>query len=140
MIPRYDPAIVTHIVTDAGVRHTLQALSLKSLSDIPDDIPTVTWDWVVSGYGRARKRKSKLSSEDGDSGDESDLLDFEFMHAAFSERIDAGCNRKNIRGSKQGGEAHDLALRADGSNDHSGDLSHISYVLVCEDSGVPRLP
>lgn len=135
MIPKYDPAIVTHIVTDAGIRHTLQALSLKSLSDIPDDIPTVTWGWVVSGYARARKRKSKLSSEDGDSGDENALLNFEFMHAAFSERIDAGCNRKNVRGGKRGGEAaHDPT-----SNDHSGDLSHISYVPECEDSGVPRL-
>ncbi|KAH0833829.1 hypothetical protein J3R83DRAFT_10993 [Lanmaoa asiatica] len=128
LVPRYDPAIVTHIVTDAGVRHTLQALSLKSLSDIPDDIPTVTWDWVVSGYGRARKRKSKLVSGDDDGGNEDDdSLDFEFMHAAFSERLDAGCNWKSFHRPRQDGEvAHDLASRADSANDHSGDISHIS--------------
>lgn len=119
-------------MTAAGVRHTLQALRLKSLSDIPDDIPTVTWDWVVSGYGRARKRKF---SEDSESADEKDSLDFEFMHAAFSERIDAGCSWKNTRQGKQCGEAaHDPALRADSTDDHSGDMSHISYVLACEEA------
>lgn len=128
---------MTHIVTDAGVRNTLKALSLKSLSDIPDTIPTVTWDWVVSGYGRANKRKSKLlsgradkrkSDAEDDSGDENDLFDFEFMHAAFPERIDAGCSWKSIRRSKQGGKP-DPALQPDSAHDHSsGDISHISYV------------
>ncbi|KAF8548405.1 hypothetical protein OG21DRAFT_1423134 [Imleria badia] len=123
LVPRYDPAIVTHIVTDAGVRPTLQALSLKSLSGIPNNIPTVTWEWVVSGYRRASKRKSKILSDK----DENDSFDFEFMHAAFSERIDAGCNWKNIRRGKQGGNAaHDLAFGADSARDDSGDISHIS--------------
>jgi hypothetical protein len=148
LIPRYDPAIVTHIVTDAGVRHTLRALSLKSLSDIPDNIPTVTWDWVVSGYGRTSKQKPELSLDrsdkgkgvaEGDHGDDDDAFDFEFMHAAFSERIDAGCRWKNIRRGKQGGKAaHDRGR--DSAHDHSGDISHISYVPACEKSGVRRLP
>lgn len=143
LVPKYDPAIVTHIVTDAGVRNTLKALSLKSLSDIPDTIPTVTWDWVVSGFGRASKQKSKLSSggvdkrkgeAEVDSGDENDPFDFEFVHAAFPERIDAGCSWKNIRRSKQGGKAaHDPALESDGAHDHSGDISNISYVPSCEE-------
>ena len=150
LIPRYDPAIVTHIVTDAGVRHTLRALSLKSLSDIPDNIPTVTWDWVVSGYGRTSKQKPKLllgksdkgkGVAEGDRGDDSDSFDFEFMHAAFSERIDAGGRWKKIRRGKQGGDAaHDLALGPDAPHDQSGDISHISYVPACEESGVRRLP
>ncbi|KAI9459348.1 hypothetical protein HD554DRAFT_2206999 [Boletus coccyginus] len=138
LVPKYDPATVTHIVTDAGVRNTLKALSLKSLSDIPDTIPTVTWDWVISGYGRASKQKSKLlsggadkrkSEAEDDSGDENDPFDFEFMHAAFPERIDAGCRWKSIRRSKQGGKpAHDPALQPDSAHDHSsGDISHISY-------------
>lgn len=133
LVPKYDPATVTHIVTDAGVRPTLRALSLKSLSDIPDDIPTVKWDWVVSGYGRARKRQSKSPAEDSDSGDENTLLDFEFMHAAFVKRIDAGRDCKNSRRRKQGGEVvHDQALTADSADDRSGDISHISYVPACE--------
>ncbi|KAG8215109.1 hypothetical protein J3R82DRAFT_8560 [Butyriboletus roseoflavus] len=123
LVPRYDPATVTHVVTDTGVRPTLRALSLKSLSDIPDDIPTVTWGWVVSGYKRARNRQSKISLKDGDSGDEN-ILDFEFMHAAFSERIDAGRSWKNVRRGKQA--VRDIALRADSADDRSGDISQIS--------------
>lgn len=148
LVPRYDPAIVTHIVTDAGVRHTLQVLSLKSLSDIPDDIPTVTWEWVVSGYKRASKRKISSdkgdrgeSEAEGDCGDEDDLFDFEFMHAAFSERMDAGCSWKNIRRGKRGGKAPDNpTLGAESAHDDSGDISHISYVPACEESCVQCLP
>ncbi|KAG6374231.1 hypothetical protein JVT61DRAFT_4890 [Boletus reticuloceps] len=137
LVPKYDPAIVTHIVTDAAVRHTLKALSLKSLSDIPENIPTVTWDWVVSGYGRASKRKSKLPADkdakgeenegEGDHGDENDLFDFEFMHAAFPERIDAGPSWKNNRWVKQAGKAaRGAAAGAESAQDDSGDISHIS--------------
>ena len=150
LVPKFDPTIVTHIVTDAGVRHTLQALSLKSLSDIPDHIPTVTWDWVVSGHGQARMQKSNLSMDgdnrkkseaDGDDGNANDSLDFEFMHAAFSERIDAGCNWKNVSKSKQGWKvACDPVPRADDANDDSGDISHISYVPACNDPAIRRLP
>ena len=140
LVPKYDPATVTHIVTDAGIRHTLQALLLKSLSDIPDSIPTVTWNWVVSGYGRATKRKLKLSldgddrngsEEDRGDGNESDPLDFEFMHAAFSERIDAGRKWKKIpRGKQALKTACGPALGADDTNDDNGDISHISYVYM----------
>lgn len=154
LIPKYDPTIVTHIVTDAGVRHTLKALSLKSLSEIPDNIPTVTWDWVVSGYGRSNKRKSKLLLEKGDKGkrkaeddrgdedDDDDTFDFEFMHAAFPERMDAGWSWKNIRKGKQTGRMardRDLALGADNALDDSGDISHISCVSSCEGIGHWRL-
>lgn len=143
LVPKYDPAIVTHIVTDAGIRPTLQALSLKSLSDIPDNIPTVTWKWVISRYGRASQQNSKLLPDRGegeaesDRGSENDPFDFEFMHAAFPQRIDAGRSWKNIRRGKQGGQAtDDVALGADSAHHDSGDISHISYVPTSEEPGV----
>ncbi|KAF5376697.1 hypothetical protein D9615_007866 [Tricholomella constricta] len=81
LLPRFDASQVTHIVTDAPFRSTLRALGLKRLSDIPDHIPTVTWDWIVSAIGRAPiMTKEGLKVR----------MDETFMHAAFVERIDAG--------------------------------------------------
>ncbi|KAJ8584729.1 hypothetical protein M405DRAFT_746520 [Rhizopogon salebrosus TDB-379] len=101
LVPSYDCATVTHIVTDATTRPTLRALGLKSLKEIPDYIPTVRWSWVISGYGRSGYNKNKRgegantttkgkakATEDDD--DHESYLDFEFLHAAFPERIDAG--------------------------------------------------
>ncbi|KAG1852134.1 hypothetical protein DFJ58DRAFT_661386 [Suillus subalutaceus] len=99
LVPSYDPTTVTHIVTDATTRPTLKALGLKSLKEIPDNIPTVTWSWVISGYGRLgyNKLKGKRDGEANDTkgnanatDDDESLLDFEFLHAAFPQRIDAG--------------------------------------------------
>ncbi|KAG2363625.1 hypothetical protein BDR07DRAFT_1450633 [Suillus spraguei] len=99
LVPSYDPTTVTHIVTDATTRPTLKALGLKSLKEIPDNIPTVTWNWVISGYGRLgnNKFKGKRDEEANDTrgkanvtDDDESLLDFEFLHAAFPQRIDAG--------------------------------------------------
>ncbi|OAX37687.1 hypothetical protein K503DRAFT_692911, partial [Rhizopogon vinicolor AM-OR11-026] len=99
LVPSYDPATVTHIVTDATIPPTLRALGLKSLKEIPDHIPTVRWTWVISGYGRSGYNKKKRAEElndtkgkakAGDDDDDESYLDFEFLHAAFSTRIDAG--------------------------------------------------
>ena len=49
---RYDPEIVTHIIPGGStitLKKTLRALGLKSLSEIPPNIHTVKWDWIVSG-------------------------------------------------------------------------------------------
>ncbi|KAG2031986.1 hypothetical protein BDR03DRAFT_874841 [Suillus americanus] len=99
LVPSYDSTTVTHIVTDARTRPTLKALGLKSLKEIPDNIPTVTWSWVISGYGRLgyNKFKGKCDGEANDTkgkanvtDDDENLLDFEFLHAAFPQRIHAG--------------------------------------------------
>ncbi|KAG1724597.1 hypothetical protein EDB19DRAFT_1644456 [Suillus lakei] len=97
LVPSYDPTTVTHIVTDTTTRLTLKALGLKSLKEIPDNIPTVTWSWVISGYGRLgynkRKRGEEANATKGKAkatDDDETLLDFEFLHAAFPQRIDAG--------------------------------------------------
>lgn len=77
MLPIFDPATVTHIVTETSQQMTLRALGLKSLSEIPHAIPTVKWGWVISGRpipGEKDKRQ----------------MDYEFMHAAFPSRMDAG--------------------------------------------------
>ncbi|KAJ2989632.1 hypothetical protein NUW54_g8721 [Trametes sanguinea] len=58
LVPKYDPAEITHIVTDADERVFLRAIGLKKLSDIPQHIPTVKWSWVVSGFDRAPVRRS----------------------------------------------------------------------------------
>ena len=64
-------------MTETDEKNTLRVLSLKNLSEIPLEIPTVYWSWVISGKpipGEKDKQK----------------MDYEFMHAAFPSRIDAG--------------------------------------------------
>ena len=77
MLPKFDPATATHIVTEANEKNTLRALGLKSLSEIPQEIPTVYWSWVISGK-QIPGEKDKQQ------------MDYEFMHAAFPSRMDAG--------------------------------------------------
>jgi len=79
-MPEYDPKVTTHIVTDALMRPTLRALGLKALKDIPDHIPTVRWNWVLTVIGRGTLTKEEIDAK---------LRDV-WMHAAFSERMDAG--------------------------------------------------
>ncbi|KIK98285.1 hypothetical protein PAXRUDRAFT_824032 [Paxillus rubicundulus Ve08.2h10] len=143
LVPKYDPALVTHIVTDTTARPTLRALSLKSLSEIPDHIPTVTWNWVISGYGRANKGrgrttedandkgKAKASDKDDERDDESAALDFEFLHAAFAERIDAGRSWQRTSAPQENqDEILDYSIQATSANlayDGKDDVSRISY-------------
>ncbi|KAG2344642.1 hypothetical protein BDR05DRAFT_882173 [Suillus weaverae] len=113
LVPSYDPTTVTHIVTDATTRPTLKALRLKSLKEIPDNIPTVTWSWVISGYGR----KAKATDDD------ESLLDFEFLHAAFPQRIDAG---RSWQKRGQGKLVQAKGQVSASANDLGGDFSRIS--------------
>ncbi|KAH9985908.1 hypothetical protein BJV77DRAFT_1071204 [Russula vinacea] len=76
-LSHFDPATATHIVTEANEKNTLRALGLKSLSEIPLEIPTVYWSWVISGK-QIPGEKDKQQ------------MDYEFMHAAFPSRMDAG--------------------------------------------------
>ncbi|KAF8624035.1 hypothetical protein AX15_006059 [Amanita polypyramis BW_CC] len=92
LIPKFDAAVVTHIVTDAQLRPTMRALGLKSLDDIPDHIPTVKWSWIVSGIGRT------LGVLEGGSSDVK--LEEVWLHAAFSKRINAGISRASSSLSK----------------------------------------
>ncbi|KAK2460439.1 hypothetical protein APHAL10511_007604 [Amanita phalloides] len=89
LVPKFDPALVTHIVTDAQIHPTLRALGLKTLDNIPDRIPTVKWSWIASGIGKSR------DTLDGDV-----TLDKIWLHAAFSKRFDAGSPRVMPSSSK----------------------------------------
>ncbi|KAI0651056.1 hypothetical protein C8Q79DRAFT_931196 [Trametes meyenii] len=110
LVPQYDPAEITHIVTDAHEHGFLRAVGLKKLSDIPQHIPTVKWSWVVSGFDRAPiRRPAQPGSGEGkgkaperttgqehfkgviEGREEYEYpMGHEFEHAAFKERIDAG--------------------------------------------------
>ena len=105
LVPEYDASVVTHIVTDAQKRPTLQALGLKTLKDIPDHIPTVNWRWVISRLG-----KPPICGQGGVSMRPENL----WMYAAFGERMDAG---SSVSYSRVKGKPAEL-----------GDLSNISYV------------
>ncbi|KAH8988995.1 hypothetical protein EDB86DRAFT_3047487 [Lactarius hatsudake] len=94
VLPVFDPVTATHVVTETSQKMTLRALGLKSLSDIPLEIPTVKWSWVNSGKpipGEKDKRQ----------------MDYEFMHAAFPSRMDAGrsfADSSRSRGKQKAGD------------------------------------
>ncbi|KAF8882840.1 hypothetical protein BD779DRAFT_905556 [Infundibulicybe gibba] len=100
LLPKYDRSLVTHIVTDAQLRPTLRALGLKSIKEIPDHIPTIKWNWIVSGIGRAPLFNAEIRNG---------VMDAVWMHAAFSERMEAGADVDNsFHGpSKTKGKARD---------------------------------
>ena len=77
VLPKFDPATATHIVTETNEKNTLRALGLKTLSEIPLEIPTVYWGWVISGKPIPGEKDKQQ-------------MDYEFMHAAFPSRVDAG--------------------------------------------------
>lgn len=100
VLPVFDPVTATHVVTETSQKMTLRALGLKSLSDIPLEIPTVKWSWVNSGKpipGEKDKRQ----------------MDYEFMHAAFPSRMDAGrsfADSSRSRGKQKAGDDADQAV------------------------------
>jgi predicted secreted hydrolase len=77
VLPKFDPATATHIVTETNEKNTLRALGLKTLSEIPLEVPTVYWNWVISGKPIPGEKDKQQ-------------MDYEFMHAAFPTRVDAG--------------------------------------------------
>jgi hypothetical protein len=77
VLPTFDPTTSTHIVTETNEKNTLSALGLKNLSEIPQGIPTVKWSWVISGKCIPGEKDRQQ-------------MDYEFMHAAFPSRMDAG--------------------------------------------------
>ncbi|TFK73093.1 hypothetical protein BDN72DRAFT_762389 [Pluteus cervinus] len=114
LLPQYDATTVTHIVTDAQMHPTLRALGLKKLNQIPNHIPTVTWKWVLRALDK------------GSVTDKTELyraLDQTWLHAAFSQRIDAGApsTRPSARTGQVKGKAKEAGTVPDGP-----DFSRIS--------------
>ncbi|KAI0920717.1 hypothetical protein AcV5_010391 [Taiwanofungus camphoratus] len=137
LIPEYDPAQVTHVVTDASKRLLLRALGLKSLDMIPNHIPTVKWSWVISGLERYRRKraakvqeKTKMAAAgDGTSNtttqpeaeeEEEVKMDHELMHASFHERIDAGPPLWPNKQNQQKQKKKQLVHQANGSGGQIG--------------------
>jgi len=86
-MPQFDRNVTTHIITDANVGATLRALGLKSLKEIPEHIPTVKWSWLLSVFGRESiLTKDEIEIKLGDV----------WLHAAFSERMDAGYRPRKV--------------------------------------------
>ena len=95
LVPRYDPEIVTVIVTDGSRFATSQACGIKQVTDIPMTIPTVRWEWVLTGDRQVRKRPTVPGApppKPTPPVDDKRLpkMGYYFYHAAFSERIEAG--------------------------------------------------
>ncbi|KAI1791356.1 hypothetical protein LXA43DRAFT_1140537 [Ganoderma leucocontextum] len=106
LVPDYDPDHITHIVVHNKTSEDtlLKAIGLKRPTDIPQRIPTVTWEWVTTGFDAPRVRASTLSGKgkapdrggqgDVDASAEEDPLVYKmgwlFEYAVFSKRIDAG--------------------------------------------------
>src|ERR1700761_8344895 len=82
---------------------TLRALSVTRLSQLPEHVPVVRWDWVVTGFS------GKLGPL--------------FEYAAFSQRIPPIEMPARPAGSK--GKGKDKQRAEPASND---DVSHISCV------------
>ena len=129
-------------------------IGLRKLKEIPQRIPTVTWDWILTGFTAPRVRASTLSGKgkapdragyeenDGAAEDDDPLvykMGWLFEYAAYSERIDAGetpwgefvAARKNRSTAKvpsevNGGRATDAVPPADVVDD----ISNISCVII----------
>ncbi|KAH9175754.1 hypothetical protein EDB89DRAFT_1943923 [Lactarius sanguifluus] len=100
VLPVFDPVMATHVVTETSQKMTLRALGLKSLSDIPLEIPTVKWSWVNSGKPIPGEKDRRQ-------------MDYEFMHAAFPSRMDAGrsfADSSKNRGKQKAGDDADQAV------------------------------
>ena len=80
-MPTYDPAEVSHVVTDTSEGVTLRSLGIRKLDEIPDTVPTVRWDWVLSGKQLPREKNAREPRFQ---------MGYEFMYAAFSSRVYAG--------------------------------------------------
>jgi hypothetical protein len=88
---------VTVIVTDANRFTTADACGIKKITDIPMSIPTVRWEWVLTGERQVRRRPTVPGAPPPKparpAGNEPlAKMDYYFFKAAFSERIEAGDN------------------------------------------------
>ncbi|KAH9060656.1 hypothetical protein EDB87DRAFT_1614601 [Lactarius vividus] len=100
VLPVFDPVTATHVVTETSQKMTLRALGLKSLSEIPLEIPTVKWSWVISGKPIPGEKDRRQ-------------MDYEFLHAAFPSRMDAGrtfAESSKSRGKQKAGDEADQAI------------------------------
>ncbi|OSX58463.1 hypothetical protein POSPLADRAFT_1153086, partial [Postia placenta MAD-698-R-SB12] len=102
LVPVYDPDEVTHISTNAHKNIFLERMGMKSLDEIPDRIPTVTWDWVVSGFDRPQATDADAESKKQEESEDENVMDYVMSHAAFVERLDAGAEPWMLKAIQKG--------------------------------------
>ena len=81
------------IVTDGSRFATTEACGIKKVTDIPMTIPTVRWEWVLTGDRQVRKRPTAPGAPPPKpvaEGKPLPKMGYYFYNAAFSERIEAG--------------------------------------------------
>lgn len=83
------------IVTDGSRFATIEACGIKKVTDIPMTIPTVRWEWVLTGDKQVRKRPTIQGASFAKPAPPTNdkplpKMGYYFYNAAFSERIEAG--------------------------------------------------
>jgi len=83
------------VVTDGSRFATTEACGIKAVTDIPMTIPTVRWEWVLTGDRQVKKRPTVPGAplpKPAQPAEDKPLpkMGYYFYNAAFSERIEAG--------------------------------------------------
>lgn len=83
------------VVTDGSRAATAQACGINKVTDIPMSIPTVRWEWVLTGERQVRRRPTVPGDPPPKPAPPADnkplpKMGYFFYHAAFGERIEAG--------------------------------------------------
>ncbi|KAL0952633.1 hypothetical protein HGRIS_006880 [Hohenbuehelia grisea] len=128
LLPVYDPAITTHIVTDGAEAVTLRNLGLKSLKDIPEHIPAVRWGWVAAG--RDRRRRSENQGREEYELEMDDCVTNAAFHIRHGLRAhqSRGKLKQGSKGKEKAKPEQDTTATEDGQARHS-EPSTILYVM-----------
>ncbi|KAK0446787.1 hypothetical protein EV421DRAFT_1791382 [Armillaria borealis] len=91
--PHFDPKVVTEIVVSevCPLGTLLRKCGLRRISDIPDHIPTLKWEWVSNRIGQAEKGPDRNVT----------LLSYD-RHPAYHERFHAGLEGYTASGERIG--------------------------------------
>lgn len=83
----------THIVADTKNEHAfLRKLGVRRFADVPEEIPIVKWDWILSGRIVGSRGDGAAASA---AVDVSVRFDPEFVHAAFAKKMPAVVSRRS---------------------------------------------
>ncbi|KAK0188998.1 DNA polymerase lambda [Armillaria mellea] len=91
--PHFDPKVVTEIIVSevCPLGTLLRKCGLRRISDIPDHIPTLKWEWVSDRIGQAEKGPDRNVT----------LLPYD-RHPAYHERFHAGLEGFTASGERIG--------------------------------------
>ncbi|PBK99506.1 hypothetical protein ARMGADRAFT_919392 [Armillaria gallica] len=91
--PHFDPKVVTEIIVSevCSLGTLLRKCGLRRISDIPDHIPTLKWEWISNRIGQAEKGPDRNVT----------LLPYD-RHPAYHERFHAGLEGYTASGERIG--------------------------------------